>query len=334
MGYTADLYLKVQRKLEKSKSEAEDRAIKRKNFFYKRFPRAVEIEKELSSSAVNIAKSIIYGDNRQKKIEDFKNKNLSLQDELSKILAGAGLPKDYLEPRYNCDKCRDTGFVDGKMCECMKNLLKKEAYSKLNQISPLKLSNFNNFSLNFYPDDDMDINKKQTSKKRMSLILDYCMDYAKNFSLKSPSLLLRGATGLGKTHLSLAIANYVINSGFGVIYVSAYDMVNTLEKAKFKPKIYDPDSEKHFIYCDLLIIDDLGNEFPTTFSNAMIYNVVNARIMMSKPTIINTNLTIQELENNYNERMVSRIIGNNICLEFFGNDIRQKKLKLLLQNKS
>ena len=47
--------------------------------------------------------------------------------------------------------------------------------------------------------------------------------------------------------------------------------------------------------------------------------------MSEKPTIISTNLSIRELEKNYSERFVSRIMGNNIRLEFLGNDIRQQK---------
>ena len=49
--------------------------------------------------------------------------------------------------------------------------------------------------------------------------------------------------------------------------------------------------------------------------------------MLRRPTIISTNLSLKELEKSYTQRMVSRIIGNNIQLEFVGTDVRQKKMK-------
>ena len=95
---------------------------------------------------------------------------------------------------------------------------------------------------------------------------------------------MQGATGLGKTHLSLAIAQVAINKGYGVIYVSAPNIVAQLEKERFRYQRGDGqcDSEQHLIECDLLILDDLGTEFSTSFSNAAIYNIINTRMMASR----------------------------------------------------
>ena len=120
----------------------------------------------------------------------------------------------------------------------------------------------------------------------------------------------------------------VIEKGYGVIYGSIPNIVSKLERERFKyTNDEEGESEKHFIGCDLLIIDDLGTEFPTSFSNAAIYKILNSRIMLRRPTIISTNLSLKELEKSYTQRMVSRIIGNNIQLEFVGTDVRQKKMK-------
>ena len=94
------------------------------------------------------------------------------------------------------------------MCSCMKQLLRQEAYRQLNQLSPLSLSTFESFSLDYYS--KTPIREGFPSPyKRMEDILRYCRAYAADFSLQSPSLLMQGATGLGKTHLSLAIARAV-----------------------------------------------------------------------------------------------------------------------------
>ena len=139
---------------------------------------------------------------------------------------------------------------------------------------------------------------------------------------------MTGNTGLGKTHLSLAIAREAINKGFGVIYTSTQNMISNMEKEKFRGYVVSNESEKHYADCDLLIIDDLGTEYATSFSSAAVYNVINSRIMRGKPTIISTNLSMRELEKYYTQRMVSRIIGNNIRLEFLGSDVRQKYMKM------
>ena len=137
---------------------------------------------------------------------------------------------------------------------------------------------------------------------------------------------MQGATGLGKTHLSLAIARAAIGKGFGVIYCSAPNIIGKLEKERFRSARGSTDeSDVYLLECDLLILDDLGTEFPTSFSSSTIYNMINSRLMASRPTIISTNLTMRELEKQYSQRLVSRIMGNHVRLEFLGSDVRQKK---------
>lgn len=324
MGYSAEIFNKVKNRLYEFRKKSQEDLESRRLSLYEKSPRAKEIEKELSSTAVKAAKAVLRGSDTSQEIQNLRLSNLKLREELGNIIKMHNLPEDYLSLTHKCSKCEDTGFIDGIMCSCMKNLLQKEAYEELNKLSPLSLSTFESFSLDYYQSTP---EKKgvQSPRARMELIFDYCFNYAKNFNPKSPSITMIGATGLGKTHLSLAIANLVINRGFGVIYVSVPDMVLRLEKERFKETSNIPDSENHFKDCQLLILDDLGTEFSTQFSNSSIYNIINSRMMTSKPTIINTNLSIKELEHNYTQRMVSRIIGGNIKLEFIGVDIRQQR---------
>ena len=127
-------------------------------------------------------------------------------------------------------------------------------------------------------------------------------------------------------HLSLAIANEVIQNGFGVIYVSAPMLLSTLEKSHFK---YDYDTEEEtinsLVTCDLLIIDDLGTEFQSSYSTSTIYNIFNSRLLNRKPTIMNTNLTLKDLEKSYSPRFVSRVMGNCAKIDFLGRDIRRPR---------
>ena len=207
------------------------------------------------------------------------------------------------------------------MCECMKKVMIDVACEELNRTSPLKLSTFDDFSLKYYP---MDIEEgfPRSSYDQMSRILSYCKEYAKNFSENSESIFMKGLTGLGKTHLSLAIANEVIRKGFGVIYISSPRLCSVLEKEHFAKNKPETSTEELLLECDLLIVDDLGTEFSTAFSNSALYNLFNSRLLSGKPVIVNTNLELKQLRDLYTDRFVSRIIGQAKRLDFFGRDVR------------
>ena len=191
-------------------------------------------------------------------------------------------------------------------------------------VSPAGDSTFDNFNLAYYqgvtdPETGVD------AYARMGQIVSYCEAYAEDFGLSSPSLILYGNTGLGKTHLSLAIANKAIEKGFNVVYGSAHNLLSEIEKEHFGRLKTDDSPEDNVLNADLLILDDLGAEFSTSFTVSMVYNIINTRILKGLPTIISTNLWYDEISDKYGNRVYSRIIGNYTPLEFAGRDVRQLK---------
>lgn len=315
----AEVELENLRKVKEKENEA------RKKQFYKKFVRAEEIDRQLSKTAINVARAVFQGADTKKLLVELKTKNLKLQDELKSLLRAAKLPDDYLEIKYKCNKCKDVGYLDGIMCDCLRDLIKKITYDKLNKLSPLSLSTFETFDINYYPDrtstDGVNI------RMHMENVFDFCKKYADKFKLNSQNLFIQGATGLGKTHLSLAIANRVISCGHNVIYVSTPNIISRLEKEHFNYNFQEDETEKYLTECDLLILDDMGTEFQTSFSSSVVYNIINSRIMYKKPTIISTNLSIKEVQAAYSKRLVSRIMGNFKRLFFLGSDIRQLSYK-------
>ena len=326
MGYGKDVYQAVMEKLNLQRVAAEQESRRRRDDFYAACPRAAEIERLLSHTAVQAAKAVLGSGNSGEILAKLKENNLALQEERRQLLASAGLPEDYLQPHYQCPKCEDTGYIDGRMCSCLKALLRKEAYRRLNDSTPLSLCTFDSFSLSYYPDTS-DSPDRPSPRAQIGKILSYCRRYAANFSPDSPSLLMQGGTGLGKTHLSLSIANEAIERGFGVIYGSTQNLASSLEKERFR-RDSDDETNQMLLSCDLLILDDLGTEFSTSFIDAAIYNIVNTRLMSKRPTIISTNLSLREMETRYTERFVSRIIGSYIRLFFYGSDVRQQRRSL------
>lgn len=324
MAYNREVYERSWQIMENRRLCAEQELEKRRSVLFADCPRAQEIERELTSYSVRAAKAVLRGADLHNELTQMKNRNIALQNELKTILEKRNLPENYLEPWYECELCSDKGEIDGKMCECMKTLIKKTAYEQLNSISPLSLCTFESFRLDYYPDAASEKGEGRTPREFMSSVLNFCKKYAENFSNNSRSLIFQGGTGLGKTHLSLAIAQRVIENGSGVIYVSAPDIVMQLEKEHFSGKYGETgDSEQLLTECDLLILDDLGTEFQTKYTVATIYNIINKRLLISHPTIISTNLPLSEMHQLYGDRMVSRIIGMLDRVEFVGNDIRQ-----------
>ena len=223
--------------------------------------------------------------------------------------------------KYDCPLCSDTGYVGGKICDCVKHLVSAFIAEEMSEEMPLGTSRFDNFDLKYYPDKDT---KEGNPRRRMTAILKACREYALKFDPKtSGNLLFMGSAGLGKTHLTLALVGEVIERGFIPVYGAAENLFSQIEKEKFTGEnrgAYDA-----MIKSDLLVIDDLGAEMATSFSKSALYNLVNTRLLANRPTVINTNLTMKEIEARYTPRISSRLIGSFDAYKFIGPDIRQQK---------
>ena len=328
MGYARQVYLQAENELNRRRTTAQDTAQRRLEDFYAVCPEAEDVRRRIASTASQAAMAVLRSGNARETMEALKNENLSLQKQFADLLAAHGLTRADIEPQYTCKRCEDTGYVDGRICSCYRSLLKQIAYENLNRISPLTLSSFEDFSLLYYS--DVSVNGERSDREQMRNIFNYCRRYADNFK---KDLLFTGATGLGKTHLSLAIAAEAINKGFGVVYGTAQTFALSLERERFTRNEESGDDTLDLLNdCDLLIIDDLGMEISSSYIMSAIYNVIDTRIMLKKPTIISTNLSMLELEKRYTERFVSRVIGFYDRLPFRGKDIRMQK-KLNPQNK-
>lgn len=292
----------------------------------KKVPRIIALEHAMSQSAVELSKLILAKEaDASHIIPQIMQKNLEAQAEIVRLLKEAGFPEDYLETKYRCCKCEDTGFVDGRRCECLEAVLKKLAIDEFNQSTTMSLMTFDDFKLHYYDAVKKGANGR-TDFETMSQILRFCQSYAKGFSKDSPSILMMGNTGLGKTHLSLAIAHEVIQNGFTVLYGTAQELFQKIQNEFFGKNKNGEDTTAAVLDADLLILDDLGAEFESNFHVSAFYNLLNGRLNSGKPTIINTNLTAQELEARYTNRSASRLLTLYKCLKFVGTDVRQQKL--------
>ncbi len=293
-----------------------------------KIPEISEINHQLSQTSIELSKLIVKKkDNFKESFEQIKSRNLQGQEMIKKLLTANGYSADYLEPVYTCPICRDKGYINGGRCSCFNKLLTHFAVEKLNSEANMPDCDFEHFSLEYYKG-KTDANGIDCYKK-MSENLDSCKKYASGFSINSQSLFLLGKTGTGKTHMSLAIAKVVSAKGFTVAYGSLLNYLRIIEKEHFgRANNSETDTLQVLINTDLLILDDLGSEFQTSFYESVLYNILNSRINLGLPTIISSNLTSSELQKNYNDRIISRLFSVFTTLMFVGEDIRQiKRLK-------
>lgn len=327
MGFPKPIYNKAYSILATRRQNAKEKDAAQRDAIYTAIPEIAKIDRTLAQTGMaTIAAVAARPDDLDRVISQAKAQNLSLQARKKFLLESFGVPEEYLKVPYTCPLCEDTGYIGNRRCKCLEKLLRQIASEELGS-TDLENFRFSNFSLDFYSKTPLP--NGLTPLEHMAQVKNYCVEYAKTFDpRRSDSLLFMGGTGLGKTHLSLAIARQVIDSGHGVIYASMQNLLAHLESEHFTNSYNSVEEETEQSYLsmvldtDLLILDDLGTEFLNQFVVSTIYNLINTRLIQHKPTIISTNLLLPEIGKRYSERLVSRLFGGYRRLDFVGKDIR------------
>ena len=330
MPFPKEVYTQASEIIQQRRTQAENDCSRRRGEIFRAVPEIARLEREISNVGLKVSRMVLgAGKNAPALIMQLKQQNLNIQQKIASLLVENGYPENSLKPHYHCTICEDTGFNGPYRCECYNQLLTQIALEKLSEVSPISTHGFDDFSLAYYPTElsSTGINARENMQK----IFRACKKYAEDFSLQSPGLLFIGSTGLGKTHLSLAIAKEVTKKGFGVLYVTAQSLLSAIEKEHFQREKRLTDTLDLASSCDFLILDDLGTEFQTQFTQTMVYNLLNTRIMKKLPFIVSTNLELQDIEKKYTQRVVSRLLDSCRVCRFYGNDIRN--IQFLQRNK-
>ncbi|MBR0278171.1 MAG: ATP-binding protein [Clostridia bacterium] len=296
------------------------------NMMYAHFPRIKEIDDELESVALKACSGILKSGNSPKQvIQSMKLKTDMLVEEKRKIIASSGMTENCMDEIFNCKICKDKGYIDGKRCKCYFEKMKKYIQKRSN-ISAEKMHSFAKFDTGLYSD-NIDEEYGISPRENAECILKTAVKFAKEENGCPRHLLFYGGTGLGKTFTSECIAREYIKRGKSVFYTSAPKLLSIFEDYKFGRNTSEEIKGKiDYISCvDLLIIDDLGTEFRTQYTDSILFDIINTRIIDGASMIISTNLSSEELNSTYSARISSRIIGNFELMEFFGDDLRLKK---------
>ncbi len=321
MGYNIENYRRVRTMLEERRLEAVRTADARMNEIHRRSPEIAEIDRALATTGMQLfGEATRGGPDLAERIARVRAEHDTLRAARADLLASLGLPADYTEPAYTCPRCHDTGFVSAVMCDCMKRALITEGIRSSGLGALIGRQTFDNFSLKYYKDDPTDY-------ERARYALERAREYAETFGPDTGNLLLMGPTGLGKTHLSTAIARTVIERGYDVVYETMQNVLSDFEYDRFKSGYGETASRaERYLACELLILDDLGTEQTNSFVVSSLYHLLNTRLNHGRRTVINTNLGGEELRERYSDRLTSRLLGEYEILLFSGNDIRMQKL--------
>lgn len=249
-------------------------------------------------------------------IEDCKNN----RDESAQTLKAKSLLKEKEKslkisstPQYHCPICNDSGRIDGDYCKCLRNeinklLIKESGFSHLENFKMARFDIFENPNM---------------MKKLYSKMQEWCKsDFKKNI------IYIGGDTGVGKTHLMSCIANELIQNGKLVTLTTSFAMNQDFMKS-YSLRNSDEGNEilDKYLNCEILFIDDLGTELRRKdVTNNYLYLILNERKSKNRPTVITSNLTLEDVRDYYDERVFSRIVDKDtsICLYLTGNDLRLK----------
>ena len=321
MGYNIENYRTVRTMLEERRLEAVRTAEVRTEEIHRRSPEIAEIDRALATTGMQLFREATAGEpNLAERIAAVRREHENLRAVRADLLGALGLAADYTEPAYACRDCRDTGFVDAVMCPCMRRALVAEGIRSSGLGSLYARQSFENFSLKYY-------NTSPEDLERASYAVERARAYAEGFGPESGNLLLMGPTGLGKTHLSTAIAHTVIEKGYDVVYETMQNVIADFEYDRFKSGYGEAASRgDRYLACELLILDDLGTEQTNGFVVSTLYHLLNTRLNHGRSTVINTNVGGEELRARYSDRVTSRLLGEYELLLFSGHDIRMQKL--------
>lgn len=316
-----ELKLIFQRRRDKAKHDQEERRLE----IYEAIPKIKSIDQQIRKLGLNIAMAAIKKpDQAELEMKAIEEEIKMLKQDKLIALTEHNIPLNYLDIHYACEKCEDTGFIGSDQCTCYKKELIKTSYEHSNITDVLDRENFDTFDFNVFSN-EYDESYKKSPKQHMADVHETCLHFVENFKMSNQqNMVFYGQTGLGKTFLCNCIAKSLLDDGYTVLYQTAFRIIDIISQYRFSNPKSDEMRFKYnmLLKCDLLIIDDLGTEMINSFTTTEIFNIINTRLLEDRKTIISTNFELNQLTENYSERITSRLFGHYDFIPFFGKDLR------------
>lgn len=300
---------------QRAREQALEECRLRQEAVYARFPRLREITEARKALTYQLGRSLLAQEDPQSTRKAYAANMQALLREERALLKENNIPPAFLEPVWRCDACQDTGYVTGedgvkRMCACLTQRMLAEQFTQ-GQVS--RRERFETFQEDIFPTPRQ---RKATCKAR-----NICKDYAERFPGNNPpGLLILGQAGLGKSFLLNCVAVRVLERGFSVLSLPAYDYMQAVLAA-----LRDRQPMPDFHAPDLLILDDLGAEpMLNNITRENLTNLLDARQRQGLATAFSSNFTREQIINEYGERFAFRLLSprNTLTLELIGENLR------------
>ena len=316
MALTVSQYNSILRQYEEHQTRNRHLHDQRLHHIYETVPGYQALDEAVASTSVAQGKRMLAGDTNA--LAQLKDQLKDLAQKRASLLLENGYPTDFLDPIYDCPDCQDTGYVNGQKCHCFRQAEIALLYEQSNLKRMLEKENFGTLSYSFFQGDELTSYRQAVEK---------CKNFCTNFKTSYQNLFFYGTVGTGKTFLTNCIAKECIEQGCSVLYFSAASLFDLLARNTFDYRAREELSAlcADLYGCDLLVIDDLGTEMLTAFTQSALYALLDGRLRAGKKTIVSTNLDRSGIETRYGAALASRLAGEYEWLEFLGRDIRAQR---------
>lgn len=307
----------IQRILSERQLEAHRRYLEKREEIFRKLPELEELEEKVRAFSLSVAGEMQQG-NREGLLR-LKEEIGKLHKEKKALLEGAGYKiQDLEEEEHFCPLCQDTGYVDGKKCQCFLKLQGELLYRQSRMGAVLERENFSKFQLERFDNiEKLGQCGNKTLREYIKEIRDYLTNYCEEYPKNNRSILFTGSTGTGKTYFLHSIAKAMLDRGVSVLYFTATGLFEYFSK-----RMREEDTEDYIEEVDVILIDDLGTEFSNSFTTSRFFALLNQRILDRKTMLISTNLNFKELRETYSDRVVSRFMSDYEIIPLYGKDQR------------
>ena len=287
---------------------------------YRRLPKLQELDQAIGQKNIAMIRAGVLQKNNAER-DTLRQEIEGLMQQRHQVLQENGMDETIYEPEWNCPLCQDRGYTEpGVLCSCYQKERLDDLFLRSGMSEAMRQFTFENFETRYY-----------TNAEDMDHKVQWCRQFVQQIQQGkcSQCLFLTGGVGRGKTHLSAAIANAVLENGNTVIYRRAADLFELIRQYRYEENRQKfEEMLEQLRTCDLLVIDDLGAERTTEFVVEQLVILLEERNYRNKPWIISSNLSINEIISTDNDRTADRILDKAVLFKLdMQESIRVAKAK-------